>query len=156
MPHNVRHCSWRLATNEVQIEGRERPADIFMDRLTTADPLAPSLGLNARQAKEAAATKERQKVAKYAHLIREKQLNFIPVGVTTFGALGPQATQFVADAADFYSGKCAVDRGVCRRQLVERLQVALLQEVGKRLLAAIQAGEEEVWAIEAAASGQNN
>ena len=153
------------ATNEVQIEGRERPADIFMDRWTTADPvavdvtithpLAPSLGLNARQAKEAAATKERQKVAKYAHLIREKQLNFIPVGVTTFGALGPQATQFVDDAADFYSGKCAVDRGVCRRQLVERLQVALLQEVGKRLLAAIQAGEEEGWATEEAASGQN-
>ena len=45
------------ATNEVQIEGRERPADIFLDRWTTTDPvavdvtvthpLAPSLGLNA-------------------------------------------------------------------------------------------------------------
>ena len=142
------------ATNEVQIEGRERPADIFMHRWTTAEPVA--VDVNARQAKDAAATKERQKVAKYAHLIREKQLNFIPVGVTTFGALGPQATQFVDDAADFYSGKCAMDRGVCRRQLVERLQVALLQEVGKRLLAVIQAGEDEGWATEETASGQNN
>ena len=90
------------ATNEVQIEGRERPADIFLDRWTTAEPvavdvtvthpLAPSLGLNARQAKDAAAAaRERQKISKYAHWIRDKQLNFIPVGVTTFGALGPQA-----------------------------------------------------------------
>ena len=143
------------ATNEVQIEGRERPADIFLDRWTTTDPvavdvtvthpLAPSLGLNARQAKEAAAAKERRKNTKYAHLIRDKQLHFIPVGVTTFGALGPQATQFVDDAADFYSAKCALDRGVCRKQLVKRLQVALLQEVGKRLLAGIRAGEEEDW-----------
>ena len=56
------------ATNEVQIEGRERPADIFLDRWTTSDPvavdvtvthpLAPSLGLNVRLAKEAAAAKE--------------------------------------------------------------------------------------------------
>ena len=86
------------ATNEVQIEGRERPADIFLDRWTSPDPvavavtvthpLAPSLGLSVRQAKEAAATKERQKISKYAHLIRDKHLNFIPVGITTF----PQAT----------------------------------------------------------------
>ena len=60
--------------------------------------------------------------------------------MTTFGVFGPQAAQFVDDAADFYSAKCAVDRGVGRRQLVERLQVALLQEVGKRLLAAVRVG----------------
>ena len=141
------------ATNEVQIEGRERPADTFLNRWTTPDPvavditvthpLAPSLGLNARQAKDAAANKERQKVAKYAHLIRDKQLNFIPVALTTFGAMGPQATVFVDDAAAFYSAKCALDCGQCRRQLVEQIQVVLLQEVGKRLLAGIRAGEED-------------
>ena len=59
------------ATNEVQIEGRERPADIYLNRWTTPDPvavditvthpLAPSLGLNARQAKEAAAIREGRK-----------------------------------------------------------------------------------------------
>ena len=53
--------------NEVQIDGRQRPADIFVDRWTTADPaaidvtvshpLAPSLGLNVRSAKELATTK---------------------------------------------------------------------------------------------------
>ena len=74
-------------------------------------PLAPSLGLSVRQAKEAAAAKEKQKVANYAHLIREKQLNFIPVAITTFGAMGPQATQFEDDAAEFYSSKCAEKSG---------------------------------------------
>ena len=79
--------------NEVQIDGRQRPADIFVDRWTTADPaaidvtvshpLAPSLGLNVRAAKELATTKEKQKIAKYAHLIAEKQLHFIPVAITT-------------------------------------------------------------------------
>ena len=137
--------------NEVQIDGRQRPADIFVDRWTTADPaaidvtvshpLAPSLWLNVRSAKELANTKEKQKIAKYAHLIAEKQLHFIPVAITTLGALGPQATQFVDDAADFYTAKCAVDRGLCRKQLVERVQVALLHEIGKRLLAGNQAGE---------------
>ena len=138
--------------NEVQIDGRERPADIFVDRWTTPDPaavdvtvthpLAPGLGLNLRLAKEAAADKEKQKTTKYARLITEKKLHFIPVATTTFGAMGPQATQFIDDAADFYSAKCAVDRGLCRKQLVERVQVALLQEVGKRLLAGIQADED--------------
>ena len=74
--------------NEVQIDGRERPADIFVTHGTTTDPvavdltvshpLAPSLGLNLRMAKELAAAKEQQKIAKYARLIAEKQLHFIP------------------------------------------------------------------------------
>ena len=59
------------------------------------------------------------------------------------GPFGPQATQFVEDAADFYSAKCALDNGLCRKQLVERMQVALLQEVGKPLLVGLQAAAEE-------------
>ena len=47
--------------------------------ITVMHPLAPSLGLSVRQAKEAAADKERQNIAKYAHLKREKLMNFIPV-----------------------------------------------------------------------------
>ena len=92
--------------------------------IAVTHPLAPSLELSVRRANQAAAAKERWKIAKYAHLAREKQLNFIPVGVRTFGASGRHATQFVDDPADFYSAKCAVARDVCRRQLVERLQVA--------------------------------
>ena len=115
--------------NEVQIDGREWPADIFVDRWTTPDPaavdvtvtqpLAPSLGLNTRTSKENAAAKQKQKLAKYALLIAATQLHFIPVPITAFGTLGP-ATQFIDDAADFYSAKCAVDRGLCRKPLVER------------------------------------
>ena len=54
--------------NEVQIDGRERPTDIFVHRMSTADPaevditvthpLAPSLGLNLRMAKDAVAAKK--------------------------------------------------------------------------------------------------
>ena len=58
-------------------------------------------------------------------------------------AFGPQATQFVEDAA-----KCLfiqICKGLYRKQLVERVQVALLQEVGKRLLVGLQAAEEEGW-----------
>ena len=105
--------------------------------------MAPSLGLNIRSAKSVAAAKEKQKVAKYAHLIRDKRLNFIPAAFTTFGALGPEATQLIDDAADFCSAKNAVERGACRTQLVQRVQVALLHEVGKRFLAGIQAEEDD-------------
>ena len=86
-----------------------------------------------------------QKVAKYGRLIREKRLHFIPVAISTFGALGPQAEQFIDDASDFHSSRCAVDRNLSRKQLLERVQVALLQEVGKRLLVGIQAGGGEDW-----------
>ena len=58
--------------NEVQIAGRERPADLFVVRWTTPDPatvdvtvthpLAPSLGLNLRAARETAATKEKKRL----------------------------------------------------------------------------------------------
>ena len=59
---------------------------------------------------------------KYAQLIKDTQLHFIQGAIITFGACGPQATQFVDDAANFYSAKCAMDNGVCRKQLVERVQ----------------------------------
>ena len=60
-----------------------------------------------------------------------------------FGVVGPQATYFVEDAADFYSAKYALDNGLCRNQFVQLGQVALLQEVEKRLLVGLQAPEEE-------------
>ena len=58
---------WRM---KVQIEGRERPKDIFVDRWSTSDPaaidvtvthpLAPSTCFNIRSAKAVAAAKEKQ------------------------------------------------------------------------------------------------
>ena len=70
----------------------------------------------------------------------------------TFGALGPHALKFVDDAADRYSVKCAVDRDVCRTQLVQRVQVALSTRLAS-LLSGIQAGEEEDGAERTAGSG---
>ena len=100
--------------------------------------------------------KEQLKTKKYSHLIREKHLQFIPAAFTTFGALGPEATGFIDSAADFYSAKLAVDRGVCRMQLLQRVQVALLQEVGKWLLAGIQATQPDEALSTTAGSPQPN
>ena len=50
----------------------------------TVTPLVPSLGLNLRSAKEVVAVKEKQKIAKYAHLVEDKQLNFIPPAFTFY------------------------------------------------------------------------
>ena len=60
-----------------------------------------------------------------------------------FGALGSETTQLIENAAGFYSAKNAVDKGACQTQLVQRVQVALLHEVGKRLLAGIQAEDND-------------
>ena len=116
------------AANEMQIEGSKRPAGIFLDRWTTANPVAidvchapvgASPGLNLRKAKEVTATKERQKIVKYAHLIKEKRVHFIPAAFTTLGALGPHASQFVDNAAVLYiytySANCAVDCGLRKK-----------------------------------------
>ena len=116
--------------------------DPVADDVTVTHPLAPGLGFNLRLAKEAAADKEKQKTTKYARLSTEKISSTSSRLRRRLLALGPQATQFTDNAADFHSTKCAVDRGLCRKQLVERVQVALLQKIGKRLLAGIQADED--------------
>ena len=78
-----------------------------------------------------AVAKEKQKVAKYAQLIRNKRLNFIPAAFTTFGALGPESTHLINDAADCFLAKNAADRGVCRMQLVQRVQVGTAARSGQ-------------------------
>ena len=89
--------------NEVHFDGRERPADVFIDRWTTPDPEA------------------------------------VDVTVTH-----PLADLFLT--REMERGGHPRQTHLCRKQLVEKVQVALLHEVGKRLLAGIQADErEEDW-----------
>ena len=78
-------------------------------------------------------------MAKYAHLVATHRMTFIPFPMSTFGALSPQAANFVDTAAEFYSAHQHADTGVCRFQLLQRLQVFMLQEVGKRLVAGVHA-----------------
>ena len=115
---------WRM---KVQIEGRERPDDIFVDRWSTSDPaaidvtvthpLAPSTCFNIRSAKAVAAAKEKQKVAKHSHLIRDKRLNF---SLYKFWCSWIRSTHLIDSAADFYSENAA-DRRECRMQLVHKI-----------------------------------
>ena len=103
------------ADDEVSVRGRERPADIFLERWTGVDPvavdvtvthpLAPSLGLSASAARLALAGKERQKLRKYAHLVEANQLSLVPFPMSTFGQLSTQASTFVDEAASFYSAR---------------------------------------------------
>ena len=89
------------------IDGRQQTQRRWISR-----SVALSLWLNLRMAKDAVAAKERQKLAKYARLIAEKRLHIIPVAITTYGAFGPQATQFIDDAADFLLSEVRSDRSV--------------------------------------------
>ena len=100
-------------------------------------PLGTKLGAQCAPSQRSGGDQGAQKNLQIRPFDQGQTTELHPGGITTFGAMGPQTTPFVDDAANFYSAKCAVERGVCRRQLVERLQVALLQGVGKRLLAAI-------------------
>ena len=131
--------------NNVGVGGRERPADIYVSRWTDSEPLAvdvtvthplaPHLGVSQQQARAALRAKERQKIAKYEELLQRSKLNFLPFPITTFGELSEHASAFVDDAAVFYSAHQQLSFGDSRTQLLQRIEVALMQQVGRRLLA---------------------
>ena len=131
--------------NNVGVGGRERPADILVTRwtdnepvavdVTITHPLAPHLGVNQTLARAALRAMKRQKIAKYSPLLQNANLNFVPFPVTTFGELSPQAADFVDDASTFYSARQQLSFGDSRTQLLQRVETALMQQIGKRLLA---------------------
>ena len=82
-------------TTDVAIGGRLRPGDIFLPHFseepTAVDvsithPLAPSVGLDAKAAKQALHNKAGHKKVKYAALVSGHKLNFIPFLMSTYGA----------------------------------------------------------------------
>ena len=76
---------------------------------------------------------------KYAQLLDSVDLNFIPFPITTFGELSSQADSFVDAAVEFYSARQQLPQGLCRSQLMQQLSFALMQHIGKRLLAGVTA-----------------
>ena len=139
--------------NNVAVGGHERPADILVTRwtdnapvavdVTVTHPLAPHLGVNQQLARTVLRAKERQKVAKYAELLQTVNLHFVPFPVSTFGELSPEAAAFVDDASAFYSARQQMPFGECRMQLLQRIETALMQQIGKRLLACCAVLESE-------------
>ena len=63
--------------------------------VTVMHSLAPHLGVNLTLARAALRANERQKLVKYAQLLQNANLSFVPFPITTFGELSPQASDFV-------------------------------------------------------------
>ena len=86
-------------SREVQINGKERPADLLLSRwdgnrdaavdLTIRHNLLPTAQWDLNQS--AVAQAEEAKLAKYKDTCNAASVTFIPVGVDTFGATGPHA-----------------------------------------------------------------
>ena len=57
----------------------------------------------------------------------------MPFPLSTFGELSTYA--FVDDACTFYSARQQLSFGESRNQLMQRIETALMQQIGKRLLA---------------------
>ena len=109
--------------NEVQIGGRQRPADLFLTRWTgertlagdvvVPHPLAPSLGLGSAAAAAAVRSKAARKIAKFAQFVTTHNLEFAPLAFSTFGEQCEKSSEFTAQAVNFYCAKCNISR-TCR------------------------------------------
>ena len=148
--HFLRSAGIRVR-NKVQVGDRQRPADILMDNWTGAEPaavdvtvthsLAPSLGLSAQAAKRSLVEKENRKLAKYADIFDNCQVMFVPMAFSTFGELSERAQEFVKAASRCYAAHQDLELSVCQHQITKSLQTSLMQENGRRLLAAVAAVE---------------
>ena len=139
----VFHCCYRAEQTATVLQEMKKCLILGLNQLWYHDHASTGaqFGTQPPPGERCGCSQRKTKAGKVCGKYEGKRLHFITIAITTFGAFGPQATQFIDDAADLYSAKCAADRGLCRKQLVERVQVALLHEVGKRLLAGIQADE---------------
>ena len=90
--------------NEVQIGGRQRPADLLLTRWTgerffvgdvvVTLPLPPSLGLSSATAAAAVRSKTARKTAKHAQLVATHDLEFAPLAFSTFGEQCEECSEF--------------------------------------------------------------
>lgn len=130
--------------NDVQIGGRLRPADILLTRwacglpfagdVVVTHPLAPSLGLSSIAAAAAVRNKAARKKAKYSQLVAAHNIDFAPLALSSFGELGENCLEFISQV--FYCAKQDLPRAEGEAQLRQQLSVALMRQVGQRLLAA--------------------
>ena len=133
--------------NDGQIGGRLRPADLLMTRwsgeypcaadVVVTHPLAPSLGLSSAAAAGAVRSKAARKKAKYAELVATHNLEFVPLAFSTFGEAGEDCLEFLSQAVTFYCAKQDIMRTEGEGQFKQQLSVALMRQVGHRLLAAV-------------------
>ena len=115
-PERVHSCNTRLRRGQDNIKKTQLPNlcgysfPNSLRRLHTAESVSTKTGWAILQKllevwDSVCPRLKKRRLSKYSHLIMEKQLNFVPVGVKMFGAFGPQAAQFVDDVVDFHSAK---------------------------------------------------
>ena len=131
-------------SREVQINGKERPADLLLSRwdgnrdaavdLTIRHNLLPTAQWDLNQS--AVAQAEEAKLTKYKDTCNAASVTFIPVGVDTFGATGPHAASFLGKLFTRYAKRAGRAeeryRGQHHRQ---RLSVALHKAKAEQLCA---------------------
>ena len=72
--------------------------------VTVSHPLAPSLGLCAQAARSILKIKESSKILKYRyrHIFVGNALGFVPLALTTFDGIAPEANTFLDKAAEVH------------------------------------------------------
>jgi hypothetical protein len=140
------HAAGIQIDNDAEI-GSRHPADLLNTRLAgelslvvdvvVTHPLAPSLGLSAAAAAAAVRTKATRKTTKYAALNATHSFEFAPLAFSTFGEQGDECSEFTSQAVAFYCAKNDLSRSEAEAQFQQQLSVALMRQVGQRLLAAV-------------------
>jgi hypothetical protein len=133
-------------STEVQVQGKERPADLLISNWESGRGVAVDLtvvhGLNQSEVwdlKSPAVEKaEAAKVLKYQVLCETGNLDFVPLGLDTFGAIGTQGQQFLGKLFSKYAKRFATEGeqrfpGQFQRECWERVSVALRKAVAQQL-----------------------
>jgi hypothetical protein len=133
---------------EAKVRDKKRPADLLVYEwdagrdaacdLTLRHPLAASGQWDPHASQLAAA--EAEKNQKYLTLCTAAGLDFIPLGMSTFGAFGPLGTAFLERLFRRYAKRFGREleerfKGQFQHQCWERLSVALQKAVGQQLSA---------------------
>ena len=77
-----------------------------------------------------------RKKANCAQLVATHNINFAPLKLSTFVELGEDCLEFVLQAVAFYCAKHDLPGAEGEAQFRQQLSVALMRQVGQRLLAA--------------------
>ena len=133
---------------EAKVRGKARPADVLLYEwdsgrdlaadLTVHQPLATSgqWDPTKSQLMDAEAEKNRKSLA----LCNAAGVDFVPIGMSTFGAFGPQGCAFLSKLFGRYAKRFGRDQeerflGQFKLQCWERLSVSLHKAVGHQLRA---------------------